>query len=110
MEQNNFIQDQVKATMESIEGISKAGPRPFFYSRLHARMHRSTKNIWDELVVFLARPAVALAIILLVIFVNTTAILQEQEFVSEQANEMTVSDEYAIASNSYSDYVNQEPE
>lgn len=112
MDKNWDIQGKIQATLDSLDGINKTGPGPFFYTRLQARFNRDTRNIWDKMVTFLGNPAVALAMIILVVFMNTAVILQERQEVSvtEQVNETTVSDEYAIASNSYADYVNQDPE
>ena len=112
MDQNRIIQEKIDATLSSLDGINQAGPGPFFYTRLQTRFNRDARSIWDKSVAFLSNPSVALAMVVLVIFINTTAILQESEqrAVTEQASEQTVSEEYAIASNSYSDYVNQDPE
>ena len=113
MDQNRIIQQKIESTLDSLDGITKAGPGPFFYTRLQARLHSGSISRWDKVVSIVGSPSVALAMIIFVIFINSAAILvQERQDnpLSEQTNEPTVSEEYAIASNSYADYVNQDPE
>ncbi len=110
MEQNNDIPRRTEEAMNSLEGLTKAGPGPYFYTRLEARMNRGTKSVWDELVFMLNRPVVAIGLALFVIAVNTTVVLQKKESspLADQT-EMTVSEEYNLASNTYLDEVTQEP-
>ena len=110
MQQNNNIQRRTEEVLNSLEGSTKAGPGPYFYTRLEARMNRGTQSVWDQLVFMLNRPVVAIGLALFVIAINTTVVLQKNESSSlADQTEMTVSEEYNLASNTYLDEVTQEP-
>lgn len=38
----NHIDEEVRQTMESLNGVQKASPRPYFYTRLNARIQNSS--------------------------------------------------------------------
>lgn len=110
MQQNKDIHQKAEAVLNSLDGISTATPGPFFYTRLQARMSRSSRSVWDQLVYMLNRPAVAIGVAALVIAINTTVVLREQQSPSyTEQSELTVSEEYNIASNTYLEEINQEP-
>ena len=110
MRQHNDIQHQAEAALNSLNGLSKASPGPYFFTRLQARMNRGSKNIWDQLVFTLNRPVVAIGLAILVIAINASVVLQEHESASmTDQTELTVTEEYNLASNTYLDEVNQEP-
>ena len=110
MRQYNEIERKAEEALNSLDGLQRATPRPYFYTRLEASMNRGTRNVWDQLVILLNRPSVAIGLALLVIAVNTTVVLQKKETptLAEQT-ELTVSEEYNLASNTYLDEVTQEP-
>jgi hypothetical protein len=110
MHQYNEIERKAQAALNSLDGLSRATPGPYFYTRLEARISSGSKNVWDQLVFLLNRPSVAIGLALFVIAVNTTVVLQKNEAspIAEQT-EMTVSEEYNLASNTYLDEVTQEP-
>jgi hypothetical protein len=70
--QEKFNQ-KIEETMRSLDGIEKATPRPFFFTRLEARM-QNEKSIWEEISSFVAKPMVAFACILLVVIINAAVI------------------------------------
>ena len=110
MRQYNEIERKADEALNSLDGLQRVSPGPYFYTRLDARMNRAGKNVWDQLVIMLNRPSVAIGLALLVIAVNTTVVLQKNDTpaLAEQA-ELTVSEEYNLASNTYLDEVTQEP-
>lgn len=110
MKQHNEIERKAEEAINSMDGLTRATPGPFFYTRLEARISRGSQNVWDQLVFMLNRPVVAIGLALFVIAINTTVVLQNTESspLAEQT-EMTVSEEYNLASNTYLDEVTQEP-
>ena len=57
---NEHIDAEVRQTMESLEGIHKASPKPFFYTRLNARLQNSSlvnvgvmlsNSLWIKIIV-----------------------------------------------------------
>lgn len=104
--------------LESLDGIKRAEPQPFFYTRLTGRLQRGEKSFWETMESFLARPVVV-AICLGFILVFNAVIVFRQDTekeghglvqASEQPaadNEQAVADnEYMLASNSSFDYEN----
>jgi hypothetical protein len=71
MNKNRNAGELAEEALNSFDGMQTAEPPPFFYTRLMARMEAGRRpNAWDRITAFLARPAVALAAILLVLAVN----------------------------------------
>ncbi len=110
MQHYNDIHRRTEEALNSLEGLAKAGPGPYFYTRLEARMNKEKKSVLDQVVFMLNRPVVAIGLALFVIAVNTTVVLQKNESspLADQT-EMTVSEEYNLVSNTYLDEVTQEP-
>jgi len=110
MQQDNDIHRRSDEALNSLDGLLKAGPGPYFYTRLEARMRSHSRSVWDQLVLTLNRPIVAIGLALFVIAINTTVVLQKNESspLADQTD-MTVSEEYNLASNTYLDEVTQEP-
>jgi hypothetical protein len=107
MNKHSDIDKKVNKTLESLEGIQKAEPIPFFFTRLKARLEREEKNIWETMGAILARPIVAFACLFLIIGVNAFVLFEKDtpasytETAQEDENMLT-------AANSF-DYENLEP-
>ena len=92
----SFINKKIDDALQSIDNISKASPRPFFFTRLEARM-LNEKNIWNKMSSFFARPVIAFACICLVIMINIAVIftsINSQESYAQPGNEVAAVDEY----------------
>jgi len=73
MEPNKFTQQKIAETLNSIDGINRAGMPAFFYTRLQARLDKSTpasQSFWF----LLTRPAVSLVTLSLLVVLNIAAI------------------------------------
>jgi hypothetical protein len=93
MQQYDDIQRQVDLTMGSLDGMSKAEATPFFYTRLMARMEAGSDSIWTRSLAFLAKPAVALSILVVFLLINGYLIMSnlnqteenfQQDYVAQQ--------------------------
>ncbi|MEI9943700.1 MAG: hypothetical protein WDN26_05710 [Chitinophagaceae bacterium] len=84
MKQRIDIEKRVGDTLGSLDGIRRAAPQPYFYTRLKARMSR--ENGWSGVARFMARPAFALAMICVVIFVNTWIVFKTDKEVMPSGN------------------------
>src|SRR5882757_2937405 len=101
---------RAEKALESLEGIKKAEPQPFFYTRLMGRLQREEKTWWETTGAFLAKP-VMVAICLGFILVFNAFILFRQDSdtdtsVTVQPTETGTDNEYVLASNSSFDYEN----
>jgi uncharacterized membrane protein YdfJ with MMPL/SSD domain len=110
--QEKFIK-KMEDTLHSIDGIEKASPSPFFFTRLEARMNRE-KNAWEKIASFVARPVVALASISLVIMINAVVVFSSSNSIAKDAtasqnNEIATVDEYSQVSVIFYEYENTKP-
>ncbi|HET7119089.1 MAG TPA: hypothetical protein VFI29_21530 [Hanamia sp.] len=107
---DNFNKN-IEDALNSIDGIKKASPNPYFFTRLEARMQKE-KGIWEEISSFVARPLVAFACICLVIMVNASVIISSEKSnhdTSGQNNELATVDEYNQVSSTFYEFVNTKP-
>ncbi|HXR82865.1 MAG TPA: hypothetical protein VN722_01020 [Hanamia sp.] len=102
---------KIDDVMQSLDGIEKASPNPFFFTRLEARMQRE-KSSWEKISSFVAKPVVAFACICLVIMINAWVILSSgnsQNSTNQQTNELATADEYNLVSSTFYEFVNAKP-
>lgn len=52
--EDDFLNKKVDEVMQSMDGIRRAAPRPFLFTRLEARM-QNERNVWNKLTSFVAR-------------------------------------------------------
>ena len=105
------INHKIQETLNSLEGIEKASARPFFFTRLEARMNNE-KNIWGRVSSFVARPVIAFACICFIIMVNAAVILSSEKsnaVSAGQNDEIATVDEYNQVSANFFEFVNPQP-
>lgn len=73
MRDKENIERKVAAALNSLDGIQKAGPGPFFYTRVQARLQKQRSNEWERVVSFITRPSVALGGLCIIILLNAMA-------------------------------------
>ena len=111
MEKDKPLDLRIEETLNSLDGIRKAGPGPFFYTRLVARMESEEKNLWEIITAFIAKPYVIASVISFILLLNVSAVFRQADSMSNLTDQSDVSlvDEYQIASTSFYDYTNAEP-
>lgn len=105
------INRKIEETMHSFDGIRKASPTPFFFTRLEARM-QNQKSIWEQISSFVAKPIIAFACISLIIMINAVVIFSSsnsKNTIDEQNNEIATADEYNLVSSTFYEFVNTKP-
>ena len=94
---DNHIEEKVEETLKAFDGIERARPKPFLYTRLQVRMEegKSDVAISGFLTPVLQRMTIALVILVLIVNIYTVARLviipvatnsiqtEEQEFIEE---------------------------
>jgi hypothetical protein len=68
--EKNKLAKLIDETMDSMDGAERATPAPFLLTRLHAALRREEVSYWERITVFLCRPGVAVAAVLLVLVLN----------------------------------------
>lgn len=97
---------KIEDAMHSIDGIQKASPAPYFFTRLEARM-QAEKNVWERITAFVAKPSMAFACICLIIMINAVVIFSSsnsKKEVASQNTEIATIDEYSQLSATFYDY------
>lgn len=109
------MEKKVNEALESLEGIQRAEPVPFLFTRVKARLEREQHNVWETAGSLIARPVIAFAGLFLVLCVNAYILFEKDTTTTADQssanfqNAMLV-EEYALtASNSNYDYENIEP-
>ncbi len=85
--------------MESLSGIERQEPAPFFYTRVQARLLNKQVNVWESLTRTITRPTFAFLSIFLIVLLNSLVILSindEQE--SSDRSELIIAEEYSTSS------------
>lgn len=70
MANKNFSEQELETILNSLDGIQKAAPQPFLYTRLLARMQRVDDNAWSRALQIVSKPAFALGLILVFLMIN----------------------------------------
>jgi hypothetical protein len=109
MAKKKRTEQQVEEILDSLSRMEKAEPRPFFYTRLQARMAaEADPSAWGRAMAFLSRPAVSLATLILFLLVNGAILFNavKKNQAVEVDNGQALASEYVEMGNQYA-YVNQ---
>lgn len=106
----NKISENIEATLNSLEGIQRATPGPFFFTRLNARLLNNQKTGWETIGRLLSRPVVAVSGLCFIILINTLVVIKQSTRTSSTADtvELASVDEYTIAASNFYDFENTE--
>jgi len=106
MNKEKEIERKIEAAMDSLEGIQPASPGAFFYTRVHARLHRSEKNIWDHISALITRPAIALTVICVILLMNVLVLFQQKNISTSLADqsEQSYYDEFNNTADNFYDF------
>jgi len=100
---------EIENIINSLEGVQKASPGDFFFTRVQARRHKEEISLWGRIAYFITKPTVALATLCLICLLNAAALFYRQEFSSatgmaDQVEQITADDyNTTLAANSYYD-------
>ena len=110
MNKKNDIELKVEAAMNSLDGLQRATPGVFFFTRLQARLSRTEKSMWENISSFISRPVIAITVVLAVVLMNAVAVIQQETSSSlvDQADQ-SVYEDFNLAANTFYDYEISEP-
>ena len=82
---NQFIENEIEATLQSFEGMQRATVPPFFFTRLQARIDNQSaeKGFWN----YLSRPIVTVITLSVLLVMNVGVVshfLQSEKQTTEQ--------------------------
>jgi len=98
MKNQEEIERQIDETVGALEGIERAEPRPFFYTRLEAKMDfRRTQQRYATIPKFMARPTFVWSFLALVVLLNVGVVIRfSQKTISEPQNASSFAKEYGL--------------
>ncbi len=80
MKQKKTIEERIEETMNSFDGIQPASPQPWLFTRIQGRLLKmEEKTSWDMVSSFLSKPAVAIASLCLILFLNGFILFQQEK-------------------------------
>lgn len=107
MKQRKDTEKRVEETLNSLDGIQRAEPQPWLFSRVKRRLMQEEKTAWGVIGSFLARPAIAIAGLCFILILNGFLLFnQEKESSAAGANDLPLDSESMVASSSSFDYEN----
>jgi uncharacterized membrane protein YdfJ with MMPL/SSD domain len=112
MKNSAHIEKMVDEALNSADGSTRAGAKPYLFTRLKARMEKETDNrsAWETAGRFVARPAVAIAGLLLVICINALVIVSNRPAAAYSPNDqIATTDEFSMSVATLEEAENIEP-
>jgi hypothetical protein len=110
MKQRSELDRSVDRTLESLDGIERASPAPWLFTRVKARLTREDRTTWSMMSTFLSRPAVTIAGLCLILVLNAALLLNKGRSGNTEVPvvhaEQVMESESLIASSSSFDYEN----
>lgn len=86
---------KIESVLNSLDGMERAHPRPFFFTRLEARMER--QDGFEKVIRFISRPVVVIVAVMLIILVNAYTIFMSMPTSAQNnttSSELASIDEY----------------
>ena len=110
MKQKHDIDKLVDETLDSLEGMTRARANPFLYTRIEARLRQGSKSFWEQLTAYISRPAVALAMLCMVILSNAVVMYWQSGGEATQDQQASLTEEYSMNTAAIYDDENPNPE
>src|SRR3954462_13556809 len=110
MNKRTDMNQRMEEILQSLDGMSKAAPQPWFYTRVKARLQGEEKTGWTAIGSFLARPAVAISGLCLILIINAVLLLEEDggsavaTNTAQQESQLVTDKDATVASSSSFDY------
>jgi len=114
MKHNDEIEKKVEVVLSSLDGIKRAQPQPWLFSRIKARLGREQaeeQTVWGALGSFLSKPAVAIASLCVILLFNGILLFNQPAetpatIIAAQGEQSGSDSESYIASSSSFDFEN----
>jgi len=108
MKQIPDMEKKLETVLNSLDGIQRAQPSPYFYTRLRAKMARGERE-WT-VAGLMSRPIYALAMVCTVLLINTWIVISDKEEdpvannLPKSAVQQQMPDEYNVAVATFYEY------
>jgi hypothetical protein len=102
------IRQEIEQTLQCLDGVKRAEANPFLFTRIQARMNKKA-GVWERTFSFISKPAIAVAIVVLVMAVNGWALwdgsASSEILTADNSNASELASEYNVVA-SVSNYEN----
>ncbi len=109
MSKMSDIQKHIDEVLDSVGNIERATPKPFFFTRLEARMNREQKNVWEKLSRLVTRPSIAALTLSLVLILNAFVAVQGMSAAQHEPDRAEVASAEDLRTPTYYDIENVQP-
>jgi hypothetical protein len=85
--------------LNSLDGVERAVPRAYLLTRIQARLSRQEITLWEKAVSFISKPAIAIPGLMLILVLNTMAIVNYNTGTRDTTAEQVVqvpADDYSV--------------
>ena len=111
MKQKIDIEQRVEKTLNSLDGIQRASPQPWLFSRIKGKMmQQDDKSVWGTIGSLLSKPVIAIAGLCLILMMNGYLLFNQYKEPSSailiSQNDEPLDSEPLMASSSSFDYEN----
>ena len=103
------IEARIDEVLRSVDNMARATPKPFFFTRLEARMLRENRSVWEKLSRMVARPSIAFASVALVLLLNTYVVITGFGLLQPEPEMTEVASTEDLHSTSFYDIENNQP-
>ena len=103
------IDKRVEETLDSLDGLGRAKANPFLFTRVQARLDQSGKTVWEQLTAYSARPAVALAMLCMVILTNGVVMYWQSANEENPDQQLALTEEYNMTVTAFYEEETPEP-
>jgi len=97
------MEKRIEEALSSLDGIQRATPRPFFYTRLMAKIEQNEKGVWENVSSFITRPVMLFATVCIVLLLNVAVLYKNHvssaKITAAEQLEQVPNDAYDVASN-----------
>jgi len=74
MKNNQLLNNRIEETLSSIDGVERATPKPFLFTRVMAKIQATKETVWEKAGSFISRPSFAIAGLSFIIVLNLIVI------------------------------------
>ena len=111
MAKRNYTDADMGEILNSLEGIQKAFPEPFLFTRIQGRMMQTEDSSWSKVLQFVSKPAFALATVILFLIINGYILLNhyKESDIPKTDSAQTLALEYASLTSPLYDNIDENP-
>lgn len=103
------LDKRIEETLDSLDGLTRAKANPFLFTRVEARLMQGGKTGWEQLTAYIARPAVALAMLCMVILSNAVVMYWQAAREETPDQQLALTEEYSMTTTAFYEEETPEP-